>query len=98
QVEDDVLDYTKISTLLGKLKKQVYDGEDLEIILSTSYLLSDEVDNYNWNRKDEMKVAISNFIEYLKSLGREVPEDSVEDDNSDEKDNKSSDLDTSELF
>lgn len=98
QVEDDVLDYTKISTLLGKLKKQVYDGEDLEIILSTSYLLSDEVDNYNWNRKDEMEVAISNFIEYLKSLGGEVPEDSVEDDNSDEKDDKSSDLDTSELF
>ena len=70
----------------------------MEIILSTSYLLSDEVDNYNWNRKDEMEVAISNFIEYLKSLGGEVPEDSVEDDNSDEKDDKSSDLDTSELF
>lgn len=94
QVDDDVLDYTKISTLLGKLKKQVYDGEDLEVIISTSYLLSDEVENYDWNKKDEMKTAISNFIEYLKSLGKEDTEENVE--TEDDKNDKSSD--NSELF
>lgn len=86
QVDEDILDYTKISTLLGKLRKQVYDGEDLEIILSTSYLLSDEVDAYEWNKKDEMKLAISDFIEYLKSLGKEVDKEEDIDDKKDEKD------------
>ena len=94
QVDDDVLDYTKISTLLGKLKKQVYDGEDLEVVISTAYLLSDEVENYDWNKKDEMKTAISNFIEYLKSLGKEDTEENVE--TEDDKNDKSSD--NSELF
>ena len=71
--------YLKISSLLGELTTQVKEEEDIEILISTTEELIDNVTVYEYDGKDIMLKALEEFLKYLKELKKSGdPEDSDE--------------------
>lgn len=88
EVEEEVLEFTKISTYFGQLKSQVEEGEDIEVLVSTLELLLGEVENSDSKNKDVLKDAIVKFVDYLESL-----EEGSADEGGEEKESAESDED-----
>lgn len=62
------LRFLNISSLLGVLKSQVENGEDVDLLISTTSSLIDAVKSYDFEKKDIMIDALEKFLEYLKGL------------------------------
>jgi len=60
--------YLKISSLLGELTRQVKEEEDIEILISTTEELIDNVTLYKYDGKDIMLKALEEFLDFLKGL------------------------------
>lgn len=60
--------FLKISDLLGQLEKQVNDEEDVDILISTTQLIIDNVSLYEYDNKDVMMRSLNAFLDFLKSL------------------------------
>lgn len=74
-IKDNTLAFIKISSLLGELTKQVNDGEDVNILISTTEDLISEVTGYEYDNKEVMLKALNEFLSYLKSLKNTTSKD-----------------------
>lgn len=72
------LDFLKISNVLGQLKKQVEDEEDVIVLIGTTEDLIMYVEMSEFDNKDEMLKALEEFLEYLESLKKGEETDSGE--------------------
>ena len=80
--------YLKILSLLRDLARQVEEEEDIEILISTTEELIDNVTVYEYDGKNIMLKALEEFLKYLKELkksGDPKKSDEKSDDDSDER-------------
>jgi hypothetical protein len=92
-VDTSSFNFIKISNLLGILKKQVEDGEDVDKLIKTTEDLIYEIDSYSFDKKDIMIEVLEDFLDYLKGLKKADPDKTLD---SDKK--KDSDKDPNVLF
>lgn len=75
EVSKENKDFILISTLLGELTKAVKEGEDVDILISMTDNLLNEIGKYDYVGKDVMIAALDDFSEYLRGLDDEKTED-----------------------
>ena len=80
-ITDDDKNFLQASSILGELKKSVYDKEDISIIISLTEKLIDIVNKLKFNKKDIMLKALNEFLDFLNSEHSDA--DDTDDSNSD---------------
>jgi tetratricopeptide (TPR) repeat protein len=86
-VDNSSFNFLKISNLIGILKKQVEDEEEVDKLIQTSENILVAIDNVSFDNKDEMIDILEEFLEYLRSLkkGNISDEESSDEESSDGK-------------
>jgi len=70
--------FLKISDLLGQLEKQVSNEEDVDILISTTQSIIDNVSLYEYDNKEIMMKSLDDFLNFLKSLKKSESIDNTE--------------------
>jgi glycerophosphoryl diester phosphodiesterase len=73
--DSSVFTFIEISNIIGILKKQVEDGEEVNTLIQTTENLIIKVNSYDFDNKDEMIRLLKEFLEYLKGLKTESSAD-----------------------
>ncbi len=78
EIPQNDLYFIRISSLLGILKKQVDDEEDVNVLINTTNDLIDLVESSDFDNKDKMLKALEDFLDYLEGLRKGKDDDSDE--------------------
>lgn len=73
--DSSVFTFIEISNIIGILKKQVEDGEEVSVLIQTTENLIIKVNSYDFDNKDEMIRLLKEFLEYLKGLKKDGKSD-----------------------
>lgn len=73
--DSSVFTFIEISNIIGILKKQVEDGEEVSVLIQTTENLIIKVNSYDFDNKDEMIRLLKEFLEYLRGLKKDGASD-----------------------